>query len=326
MMEVVEPTKITLRLGAAPVRISGCGLSFPPHDTSSAELLDSIFPDLPERRRQNLLDMVEREIGVRRRAHVGPSEIILPYALCAAKAALREAGNPALIAHVHATSTASRWTGPESARIGQALGLSCAMFDVRGGCTGGLWALMEGARLARDGRGPVLVSAADALSLTLPASDRTARFAIGDGAVAFVLEPASEGGLLRGVLGGDPSGADFATVRRELPHGMGPFDQTLLAEEFAEATERGIAASLDALEAPTDMLHAIHARRDVAERLRQHLWLETLRNHGMVGAASSLIALAELRAQPQSTRSVVLAGAGGGVGFGAALWQLEERR
>lgn len=320
-MSVTSPT---LRLGPAAVGIAGAASAFPAEGWSTAALVRELAPDLPTPRREALVRFVEEEVGVRHRAHVRGEERAWTLAADAAEAALAQAGQPALAAHVHVTSTPSRWTGADAARIGQRLGLRSAHLDLRGGCTGGLWGLIQAARLCRDAGEAVLLTAADALSLTLPSGpegDRMLPLAMGDGATALVFTPAPSGGLQCAVVGGAPALADLSTVHRELPDGDGPMTLGGDPAAFSEATGEGLRLALASIEAPSEALGVIHARADTARRLWAEPYLEVLAHQGMLGVASLPTALGRLWAAKRSG-PVVLATAGGGLGFGAAVWTL----
>lgn len=320
----MSPLAPSLDLGAAPCRILGAGTAFPSGGVDSATLLDALAPGLPPRRRAALLSFVVEELGVGHRAHVSGSERAWSLAVEAAERALDQAERPSIVAHVHATSTPSRWTGADAARIGRALGLRSAHLDLRGGCTGGLWGLVQAARLCRDSGGAVLLTAADALSLTFPSEqeggERLLPLAMGDGAAALVIAPAERGGLVRAIFGGEPSLCDLSTVPRELPSGTQPMSLAGDPQVFSDATRQGLRVALEALAPPPEAIVALHARADVARSLTSEPWLATLAAHGMLGVASLPTALVELRERGRSGL-IGLATAGGGLGFGAALWE-----
>ena len=220
---------------------------------------------------------------------------------------------------MHATSTPSRWTGPEAARIGQALGLRAAFFDVRSGCTGGLWALVQAARLAVDAQAPVLVTAADAFSLAFAPDERLLPLSMGDGAAALVLAPGVAGqGVVRACFTGLPEHADLATVPGELPPRDGA--SYVLAGDamaFGAVAEEALARALEALAPPIGTRVVVQTgRADVARRVSRDAWLDGLRHHGNIGAPTALVALGELG--PGMTAFV---SAGGGLSSGALLWR-----
>jgi len=365
-----NPFAPSLTLAACPVTILGSGVAFPPHPTDNATLLTRLMPDLPPDRRDALLAHLENELGVTSRAHLGPDVDPLTLAIAASCAALSEAQSQSprrspvpVAAILLATSTASRWTTAESARLAAALGLAVAFCDLRSGCTGGLWALIEGARLARDIAAPVLVVGCDSFSRAFPPGERMLPFAMGDGAGAIVLAPPtssdSSEGLLGAVIGGQPAHVDLATVRAHLPPRT-PAEPFVLGgdpEPFARAAEAALTASIDSLDSldSLDALDSIDSiasiasapipgssvlvphvsRLGTARRLAAHAGLPFFAagfsGHGNLGAASLLVAMHLLR--KESLRSpgsvaehVLLASAGGGLSFGAAWWRLPAFR
>ncbi len=316
----------SLTLGPCPARIIASATAFPPA-IDTATLFEALTPTLPADRRAALLDHYTRELGVLSRGHLPAGADPLELPLRAARDALAETPSTKIAAVILATSTASRWTTAESARLANALGLDVAFFDVRSGCTGGLWALIEGARLARDTGAPILVVGCDSFSRAFSPHERLLPLAMGDGAAALVLAPATDGGLLRAVMGGAPAHVDLATVRAPLP----PVDLTSFVlsgdpEPFAHAAEAALVAALNALD-PSDALIAPHVGRiTTAHRLGQRfdrpVFVDGFTQHGNLGAASLITALHLLsrRAEPAL---VALASAGGGLSYGAALWRLE---
>jgi len=325
----------TLALGMVPVSILGGGVAFPPHPETTAELLGRLAPEVPAPRRDALARHFDADIGVLRRAHLAQGRAV-DLAVAAARAALEDSATSRPIAVLVATSTPSRWTAAESAILSRELGLACAFFDVRSGCTGGLHALVQGARLARDAGGPVLVVGADAFSLAF-GPERLLPVSMGDGAGALVLGPSVDAtiGITRAVFGGAPSLVDLATVPDLLPPSTEVMARDAATrfrldgdpEAFSEAAEAALGIALDALLAgalptrePTALVvqtgRASCARR-VAARAGHEPYLDVLENHGNLGAGTLLVALHSLRRSPEISR-VLLVSAGGGLSFGAA--------
>jgi len=308
---------LRLKLGPIPVRILASATAFPSSCIDTEALLRVLTPEITDARRAALLAHVQQDVGVVERAFVGPGERALDLAIRCAREAV---GRHPIIAHVHATSTPSRWTGPEAARIGQALELDAPFFDVRSGCTGGLWALVQGARLAVEADGPVLVTAADAFSLTFDPSERMLPLAMGDGAAALVLVPTASGGIARAVFGGRPAHADLATVHAELPSPSGPMTLGGDPLAFGEAAAAALATAYEALAVPADTRLVVHTgRAAVARAIRADADTASLARHGNIGAASCLVALLE-----GDAHTTALLSAGGGLSFGGLIWNLPE--
>ncbi len=333
----------TLRLGPCPTRILATAAAFPAAPQTNDALLARLAPDLPPARRAALLAHLGTDPGVATRAHLPPGADPLSLAVEAARLALARAATPtaAFAALILATSTASRWTTAESARLAHALSLDLALCDLRSGCTGGLWALVEGARLARDAAAPVLVVAIDTFSRAFPPAERLLPFAMGDGAAALVLAPAPADdtattpvGLVRAVFGAAPALVDLATVTARLPPVEPPEPFVLSGDPapFSAAAESALIAALDALSPPPDALVVPHVSRlPTAHRLAAHaapraVFTDGFVAHGSLGAASLLVALDLLHQRSPSTpdraHHVVLTSAGGGLSYGAALWRL----
>ena len=314
----------SLTLGPCPTRIVASATAFPPA-IATPTLFDRLTPTLPAERRAALLDHYMRELGVTSRGHLAPGSDPLELPLRAARDALAQA-SISIAAIVLATSTASRWTTAESARLANALGLDVAIFDIRSGCTGGLWALVEGARLARDTGAAILVVGSDSFSRAFPPHERLLPLAMGDGAAALVLAPASHGGLLRAVMGGAPAHVDLATVRAPLPPtALDTFVLSGDPEPFAIAAETALEAALRALDlsAPDTVVVPHVGRITTARRLGQRfdrpVFVEGFTRHGNLGAASLLTALHLLSSRPEPA-TFALASAGGGLSYGAASW------
>ncbi|MFO0746202.1 MAG: hypothetical protein U1F43_11085 [Myxococcota bacterium] len=314
-----------LRLGPVPARVVARATAFPSDPIDTPTLLARLAPGLPPARRDALLAYLRAEVGVEQRAFVQGGERALDLAVRAAQGALGQ-GPFQIAAHVHATSTPSRWTGPEAARIGQALGLDAAFFDVRSGCTGGLWALHHGARLAAESGACVLVTAADAFSQAFDPDERMLPLAMGDGAAPLVLAPprddasAPAGGIVKALFGGRPALADLATVRAELPGRGEPLVLGGDPAAFGDAAEAALKEAWAALAAPDDATVIIQTgRAGTARRVHARAELASLARHGNIGAASALVAWCELA--PDAARSVAFASAGGGLSFGALWWR-----
>lgn len=319
---MVELRPPTLRLGPAPFRIVGSGAAFPADEIATAALLDRLAAELPEPRRKALAAFVDAEIGVHARAHLA-SGVARDLAAVAAREALAVSGVGTPSAIVYATSTPSRWTAAESALLARDLGLSCAFFDVRSGCTGGLHAIVHAARLVRDTNAPVLVVAADAFSKTF-GNERLLPLSMGDGAGALVLAPSGDGGLVRAVFGGEGAHVDLATVPASLPpRSLNDAEWSLSGDpsRFAELAEAALSLALRELDAPDEGTLVVHtgraatARRVAGERAPYLLGLE---QHGNLGAPSLLVALHRLLHEREPA-PFTLVSAGGGLSYGAAL-------
>lgn len=346
---------LRLPFPAARARILGSGAAFPscwaPDGTridriETGWLLAQLTPELPDERRQGVLAHLEGNLGVGYRSWsrfmgVPPQEAEEDSAtlgIAAARAALRDAGVPAqaLGFIVFATSTPPRWTSPMSARVAGVLEARCGFFDVRSGCASGLYALAIGSFLAAASQRPVLVIGSDTFSKTVSRAERLLALSIGDGAGALVLGPAEgEVGMLGAFFGGDGSLHNAVTVPAALPpQTFEPAAWHLCGEpeRFAAAAEKALGLALcDAVACAPEkpQLHLVHAgQRSICQRVSTaaggaaRLWLETLAQHGNLGAASIAVALHETRRAGVLHPGTVaaLASVGGGVSWGGLIW------
>lgn len=309
-----------IHLGPIPVALKGSGVAFPALREDNATLLARLGA-VPERRVAGVLAALDLDPGVRSRAravHETPVDLACVAAADALVAAGLTVGD--IGAHVHATSTPTRWTSAEAARIGQRLGLRAALCDVRSGCTAGLWALWTGASLARDSGAPVLVTAADVFGKVLPPDERVAAFAFGDAACALVLVPASSGGLVRAVFGGRPALVDLASVPVALPPTDAEPAWHLAGDPvaFAAAAEQGLSDAIVALDLEGPIVVQTARVPTALAVAGDRAWLDLLRAHGNLGAATPGVALHLGAGRPGT---VVLASAGGGLSYGAVGWE-----
>jgi 3-oxoacyl-[acyl-carrier-protein] synthase III len=144
--------------------------------------------------------IVERT-GIRSRYIAGEGETTASLATDAARAALQDAGIPAVEVDLIVLATATPdQTFPSSAtKVQAALGIDdCVAFDVHAVCTGFLYAVSVADSMIRAGTArTALVIGAETFSRILDWEDRTTCVLFGDGAGAMVLR-AEEGD--RGIL------------------------------------------------------------------------------------------------------------------------------
>jgi 3-oxoacyl-[acyl-carrier-protein] synthase-3 len=324
--------------------IAATGLALPATRVDNATLLARLAPQLTGARRDAMLAQIEAQLGSLARHHLDPAlpdegrDALVHLSARAARDAIAALGprfDPSSISfHVHATSTPSRWTTPESARIGMALAdvltSETAFFDVRAGCTGGLHALWQAARLASDSAAPVLVTCADRFSRTAPPTERFAAFAFGDGAAAAVVLPGSGPGyrIERATFGGIARHADLATVHAELPPAPDdPPERWYLGGDpiaFDAAAREALGALAASFEHhyPGDAAPLIvsTSRVSTARALGgDRAFTAALESFAHLGTASLLAALHTLLARPETPpAALTLLAAGGGLSFGGA--------
>lgn len=327
--------------GAAAALV-GIATALPASSVDNGSLLARVAPALQGPRRDAMLAALESQLGTVSRHHLDPSNsdegraaLVRLSKRAALDALARAAIDPRSISfHIHATSTPSRWTTPESARIGRALheeaGLDAPFMDVRMGCTGGLQALYQGFNLAASLQAPILVTAADRFSHVAPPSERFAPFVFGDGASAAVLVPsgaAPAGSLVlsEACFLGAARHADLATVPAELPpraDDEAPWHLSGDAEAFDAAAREALTALAAHFQVSSSSSPAIpvivSTTRPVAARALAGAaaFTEALEQRGHLGAASALSSLDALLAAHGTPRQVILLGSGGGLAAG----------
>lgn len=128
-------------------------------------------------------------------------------ALRACEAALADAGLTAadIDAFIVTTTTPPRINSSSALWLADRLGVQAPAYDLRAGCSGGMYGLMNAAMYLQNGCKNVLVVGAEAYSRFVPPTSRDAIFVAGDGAGAVVLsrDDRTDRGLLAGLLGAD---------------------------------------------------------------------------------------------------------------------------
>lgn len=332
-------------LPAVAARLTRTALALPRQRHTNAELLTRVAPQLAGARREAMLAAIEAQLGSLSRHHLDTSEAdegrdglvhLTTRAVAEVLGASPGIAPRDIAFHVHATSTPSRWTTPESARIGRALaeshGIHAAFFDVRAGCTGGLHAIYQGLRLAADLQAPVLITAADRFSHIAPPNERFAPFVFGDGAAAAIALPgdANAGYALgEAIFAGRAEHADLATVAAELPpraDDTRPWHLTGDPEAFDVAAKTILTALAKHFDVKPD--NADVAARVIVSTTRkatatalagESAYTKALELCGHLGTASLLAGLDYLSREPGLPPSeVILLAAGGGLSAGGA--------
>lgn len=128
-------------------------------------------------------------------------------ALKACRAALDDAGITAaqVDALIVTTTTPPRLNSSSALWVAERLGVFAPAYDLRAGCAGSAYALMNAAMYLQQGARHVLVVGAEAFSRFVAPTSRDAIFLAGDGAGAVVLSRTDEGdrAVLGGLLGSD---------------------------------------------------------------------------------------------------------------------------
>lgn len=338
------------------VAVAGGGVAFPARALTNEEALRAVAPwalpgrELTDERLAFLASGLEETLGVRRRAwaHVlgtpldhGAEDTTLDLAVRAARAALEDAkvdaGDVPLV--LCATSTPHRMTSTVSAALGAALGARAACFDVRSGCSGGLFALTTASLYLAAGVPRVLVVGTETFSKVLPKQSKIAAVSLGDGAAAVVLERREGSALLSAALSTDGNLGGIITTDGALPPteaeiARGGYELSGAPDELAQVVPGKYAQAIDgalarAGIAPGDVaLFVPHQTstplvRAVAERagISAERTFLNVPEHANIGSAGLLGALVEARAAGRFGRGdrVLCAVVGGGMSWAAAV-------
>lgn len=350
-----------------PLAVLGAATAFPPVEYDNAAVLRWVAESsgATPRSAEHLAFTaagVTRTLGLERRAWATrPGEAELggldtpALAAVAARRALHEAGLAAseIAALLVATSTPHRMTGTVSAAVGAALGLVGACQDIRAGCAGGLFALAQGALLAAAAGAPVLVLGVERFSGVIPPGNTNAALALGDGAAAVVLAPASwntrpspaarpcppltlraawltSDGRLAGLVSTTGPLPPTAAALEASGYTLGGDPEALAAalpERYAEAIDGALARAGLAV-GSVDLFLPHQTSRPLMESVAgragipfERTWAEGVARHANIGAAGALTAFVEACAADRltpGTRSL-LAAVGGGMSWAALV-------
>lgn len=323
------------------VRIAGVGKYLPERVMPNSEL-EALVNTSDE--------WIRARTGIRERRVAAEHETTSSLAVQAGRAALASAGMDAsnLDLILVATCTPDYAGMPATASLVQdALGArSAGAMDLNAVCSGFLYGLVTGSQfILGGGAKAVLVIGADVFSRILDWQDRSTCVLFGDGAGAVVLTGTDEpGGLLSSVLGSDGSGACSLYVpaggsRRPTSHEtvderehyvrmagreVFRFATTVLPDSVQQALAR---AGLTTDEVDLLIPHQANTRiiDHAARRLgiAQGRVFSNVERYGNTSAASVPVALCEAVEEgliaPGDT--IVLAGFGAGLSWGAAVWQ-----
>ena len=177
-------------------KISALGCYVPPHILSNHDLSQMV--------QTNDAWIVERT-GIRERRIADPEMATSDMAVLAARTALEERGIDAsqLNAIILCTVTPDMLFPSTACLVQERIGARRAWgFDLAAACSGFLYGLTTAAHLVAAGTHRyVLVIGSDTMSRIIDYQDRSTCILFGDGAGAFLLEPASEGEEQLGFIG-----------------------------------------------------------------------------------------------------------------------------
>jgi 3-oxoacyl-[acyl-carrier-protein] synthase III len=327
------------------VKLTGVGAALPTQVLSNEDLAK--FLDTSDA-------WIYSRTGIRQRHILEADQRVTDLAIKAGKAALAQAGvAPEQVDLILlATSTPDDLFG-SAPEVQAGLGAHRAVaFDLSAACSGFVFALVTAAQYLQTGTyRRVLVIAADALSRTVDWSDRSICVLFGDGAGAVLLEAedtAKEDGLLGFELRTDGTGASLLRLEVDSSQVTSPSENVtfprqayrtmtmngrevyrFVASAVPEVIEKALfrsGLSLDQVDYV--ILHQANQRiiEAVAQRLNvpSEKMVSYIANCGNTSAASIPIALAaEIETgRIQSGATLVMAGFGAGLSWGAAVVRL----
>jgi len=294
-------------------------------------------------------EWIASRTGIRQRRLATPAESVTMIATQAAQGAIAMAGLTPMDLDliILATSTADDLFGSAS-QIQAELGAQKAVaFDLTAACSGFVFGLVTAAQFIRTGTYQnILLIGADVLSRWVDWSDRRTCILFGDGAGAVVLQANEHDRLLGFELRSDGTqnkclNLAYQPEPKELIDGVtigqGTFQPiTMNGQEvyrFAirrvpEVIEKALfRANLSVEEIDWLLLHQANQRilDAVGERLNipSHKIISNLAKHGNTSAASIPLALDEeiRQGKIQSGDTIITAGFGAGLTWGAAIFQ-----
>jgi 3-oxoacyl-[acyl-carrier-protein] synthase-3 len=184
-----------------PVTITGLGTYLPERIVTNDDFSEIV---------ETSDEWIRTRTGIRERRIAAEDELTSDVALSAARRALEDAAVDATDIDLVILGTITPDMGFPATAAVVANRLGCgeaAAYDVSAGCTGFMYALLQGhAAVAAGVSQRALVIGADVLSKILDWTDRSTLVLFGDGAGAVVLEPAAGPGFLSFDLGADGSG------------------------------------------------------------------------------------------------------------------------
>ncbi len=324
---------------AACARITGWGKALPQRVLTNHDL---------ERMVDTSDEWIRTRTGIAERRIAGPAESTLTLAVQAAREAVATAGIPPAAIDLIIVCTFSPEFGgmPSTASLVQdALGASRAgAFDLNAACSGFVYGLaMAQATIVAGAHDVVLVIGAETMSRLIDWSDRSTCVLFGDGAGAVVVERGPAGtGVLSCVLGSDGSGGELLCIPAGGSRQPASPETVQAARHFIRMNgkevyrfavttlPRAARAALDRVGltvADVDLFVPHQANIRIIQSAADALGIPMARvftnvdRYGNTSAASIPIALCEAveegRLEPGDT--VLLAGFGGGLSWGAAV-------
>lgn len=300
-------------------RVDNAGLASPPFSVDTSD------------------EWIQSRTGIRSRRFAAEGETAGEMAVHAARAAMAQAniGGRDLDMIIFATTTPDRIYPATACLLQKSLDAApCAAFDVQAVCSGFLYALTIAEGMIAGGRAKtVLAVGAEVFSSTLDWRDRTTCVLFGDGAGATVLQASDTPGVLSAKAYADGGYADNLTVNARVRGGAivgdpytrmdGGVVYRFAVEKMTESARTAIAEG--GREPDWLVLHQANSRIIEAVRKRLNIaperCINCVEDCANTSAASIPVALSRAAAQFAPGDSILLAAAGGGFTWGAALLQ-----
>lgn len=285
-------------------------------------------------------EWIRSRTGIVSRYLASDEDTLTSLALPAVKQALEHAGKTAadLDLIIVATTTPER-IHPASACLLQAeLGASGSAFDIQAVCSGFVYALgVANAMISSGQANCAAVVGADTFSRLLDWNDRSTCILFGDGAGAVILTNDNEPGIIAVEMGANGAQADALSAAGHVENGKLVNASTTKmdgAQVYKFAVRMMREASLKVCQQAgitTDKIdwfvpHQANIRiiNDVAKRLQltDEKVVKTVVEHGNTSAASIPLGLSSIVDKLKPNQHLLLATAGGGFTWGAALLKI----
>lgn len=243
---------------------------------------------------------------------------------------------------VMATTTPHKTTTSSACALAAALEIQAPCLDLKAGCSTGLFALLQAAMHVKAGFDRVLLVAAETPSKYANPKVQETVIGVGDGAIALLLEPGSpQQGVLGAFMGSDGELGKLVNTPGLLPPTHEAIDQGLYAYhgQAAELKEAVPMRYLDAMQgalaqasltpAELDWYVPHQVNRALTQAVAQQLQIPaskqvySLHKYGSMAGAAVLSALhdALTDGRIQAGQKVALNTVGGGLSWGALIWQ-----
>ena len=333
------------------IEIAGAGLAFPSNKLSTEEALNSvpIGRSMAKERRVFVAETLNQKLGIQSRywSYLPGDPIAKDHNT--AQLASRALENALSYANVSphqiellcvSTSTPHRYTGTVACAVGKALGIKAPCVDIRSGCSSGFFALGQAAFQLQAGANHVALVGSDTFSSVVPPTNRLALTIMGDGAAALVL---GQGDCILHAVYFDSDGSLSGMV--ETPGALPPsiqsieqglyllsgdingFDQQIpsLYRQAIDAVLNHASISSAQIDWFVPHQTSIPTAMDVARHYdipAEKVWAKGIAEHANIGAGNWMAALGKALCEGdiQKGQTVLSAGVGGGMSWGAALW------